>query len=91
MLFFSEYKITHQQANFECVDSVLTHCLLACCFKSSLTTIEQFLEYWKTRKSFFTVCLTKPTWYKELYLELVSSYTATYNRARKIQKIEKFL
>ena len=62
MLFFSEYKITHQQASFECVDSVLTHCLLACCFKSSLTTIEQFLEYWKTRKSFFTVCLTKPTW-----------------------------
>ena len=53
MLFFSEYKITHQQASFECVDSVLTHCLL---------TIEQFLEYWKTRESFFTVCLTKPTW-----------------------------
>ena len=23
-LFFSEYKITHQQASFECVDSVFT-------------------------------------------------------------------
>ena len=52
---FLEYKITHQQASFECVDSVFTDCLLACCFKSSPTTIEQFLECWKTRKSFFTV------------------------------------
>ena len=52
MLFFSEYKITHQQASFECVDSVLTHCLLACGFKSSLTTIEQFLNTGKRAKVF---------------------------------------
>ena len=60
LLFFSEYKITHQQASFECADSVLTHCLLA--FVLKVTTIEQFLEYWKTRKSFFTVYLIKPIW-----------------------------
>ena len=35
LLFFSEYKTTHQQASFECVDSVFTHCLLAWCFKSN--------------------------------------------------------
>ena len=35
LLFFSEYKITLQQASFECVDSVFTHCLLTCCFKSN--------------------------------------------------------
>ena len=35
VFFFSEYKITQQQASFECVDSVFTHCLLACCFKSN--------------------------------------------------------
>ena len=33
--FFSEYKITHQQASFKCVDSVFTHGLLARCFKSN--------------------------------------------------------
>ena len=45
LLFFSEYKTTHQQASFECVDSVFTHCLLACCFKSNLNwTIPWILE-----------------------------------------------
>ena len=44
-VFFSEYKITHQQASFECVDSVFTHCLLACCFKSNHNwTIAWMLE-----------------------------------------------
>ena len=45
LFFFSEYKITHQQASFECVDSVFTHCLLACCFKSDHNwTIPWILE-----------------------------------------------
>ena len=44
LLFFSEYKITHQQASFEGVDSVFTHCLLASCFKSTVTTRGGVLE-----------------------------------------------
>ena len=45
VLFFSEYKITHQQSSFECVDSAFTHCLLACCFKSNHNrTIARILE-----------------------------------------------
>ena len=43
VFFFSENKRTHQQASFECFDSVFILCLLACCLK--VTTIEQLLEH----------------------------------------------
>ena len=85
LLFFSEYKITHQQASFECFDSVFTHCLLACCLK--ITTIEQLLECWKIRKSFFAIYLAKPTWCIKLHLELVSSHIQELDRYKKLYEL----
>ena len=52
LLFFLEYKITHQQASFECVESVFTHCLLTTVVVLKVTTIENFLNTGKLAKVF---------------------------------------
>ena len=79
--FFSEFKITHEQGSFECVDTVFTHCLLACCFNHNWTNA------WTLENSqkLFAVYLAKPPWWIKLYLELVSSYMQELDRYKKLK------